>query len=132
MYEKVIQILVTISKIPLFYHIIWSTFLGTTGICLYITVVIIFVFAHPIVRSRAFKYFWLSHQAYVFLYVFSVLHGLARLTAPPRFWTFFIGPGLIFLIDKIATMRRKYMKLDILETELLPSDVLKVKFYRYV
>jgi len=55
---------------------------------------------------------------------------LARLTAPPRFWLFFIGPGIIFILDKIVTLRTKYMKLDILEYELLPSDVTKVKFYR--
>ena len=109
-----------------------NLFSGLTGVCLYTIVCIIFIFAHPKVRSRAFKYFWIAHQAYVLLYVFSLLHGLARLTAPPRFWLFFIAPGIIFLIDKIATMRRKYMKLDILETELLPSDVIKVKFYRYV
>ena len=30
----------------------------------------------------------------------------------------------------MATLRTRYMKLDILETELLPSDVVKVKFYR--
>ena len=69
-------------------------------------------------------------QAYVFLYILSLLHGLARLTAPPRFWLFFIGPGIIFILDKIVTLRTKYMKLDILEYELLPSDVTKVKFYR--
>ena len=106
--------------------------LGLTGIALYCIVSIIFIFAHPKVRSRAFKYFWLAHQAYVLLYIFSLLHGLARLTAPPRFWLFFVAPGIIFLFDKIATMRRKYMKLDILETELLPSDVIKIKFYRCV
>ena len=39
-------------------------------------------------------------------------------------------PGLVFVIDKMATLRTRYMKLDILETELLPSDVVKVKFYR--
>ena len=60
----------------------------------------------------------------------SILHGLGRLTGPPRFWIFFLFPGLVFIIDKMATLRTRYMKLDILETELLPSDVVKVKFYR--
>jgi dual oxidase len=109
---------------------LFQSLTGLTGVFLYTIVCIIFIFAHPKVRARAFKYFWIAHQTYVLLYVFSLLHGLARLTAPPRFWLFFIAPGIIFLIDKIATMRRKYMKLDILETELLPSDVIKVKFYR--
>ena len=65
-----------------------------------------------------------------FYYYFSILHGLGRLTGPPRFWMYFLAPGLIFIIDKMATLRTRYMKLDILETELLPSDVVKIKFYR--
>ncbi|QQP32535.1 Uncharacterized protein FKW44_024873, partial [Caligus rogercresseyi] len=48
----------------------------------------------------------------------------------PRFWMFFIIPGIVYTLDKIATFRTRYMALDILETELLPSDVIKVKFYR--
>jgi dual oxidase len=43
---------------------------------------------------------------------------------------FFIVPGIIYVLDKIVTLRTRYIALDILETELLPSDVLKVKFYR--
>eukprot|EP00096_Caligus_rogercresseyi_P010505 TRINITY_DN3850_c0_g1_i1.p1 TRINITY_DN3850_c0_g1~~TRINITY_DN3850_c0_g1_i1.p1 ORF type:complete len:1540 (+),score=517.15 TRINITY_DN3850_c0_g1_i1:375-4994(+) len=109
---------------------LFRTLTGITGILLYIVVTILFIFAHPLVRKRAFNYFWISHQLYVFLYVFSLLHGLARLTGPPRFWMFFIIPGIVYTLDKIATFRTRYMALDILETELLPSDVIKVKFYR--
>ena len=43
---------------------------------------------------------------------------------------FFIGPAIIYTFDKIISLRTKYMELDIIETELLPSDVLKIKFYR--
>lgn len=31
---------------------------------------------------------------------------------------------------QVVSFRTKYMALDILETELLPSDVIKIKFYR--
>lgn len=109
---------------------LFQTLTGLTGIGLHIIVVIIFVFAHPRIRKKAFNFFWMTHQLYVLLYIFSLLHGLARLTGPPRFWIFFVIPGIIYTIDKIATLRTRYMKLDILETELLPSDVVKVKFYR--
>lgn len=47
-----------------------------------------------------------------------------------RFWIFFVGPGIIYTLDKIISLRTRYMELDIIETELLPSDVVKVKFYR--
>lgn len=31
---------------------------------------------------------------------------------------------------QVVSLRTKYMALDVIETELLPSDVIKVKFYR--
>lgn len=108
----------------------FQTLTGLTGIGLYIVVSFIFIFAHPRVRKKAFNFFWMTHQLYVLLYIFSILHGLGRLTGPPRFWIFFTLPGIIYVIDKAATLRTRYMKLDILETELLPSDVVKIKFYR--
>jgi len=37
----------------------------------------------------------------------------------------------IFIVCfQVVSLRTKYMALDIVETELLPSDVIKVKFYR--
>jgi dual oxidase len=76
-------------------------------VALYVIVVIIFVFAQALVRKRAYSFFWITHQLYVLLYVLSVLHGLARLTAAPRFWLFLIVPGVIYAIDKIATLRTR-------------------------
>ena len=35
---------------------------GTTGIVLFTIVTIIFVFAHPLVRKKAYNYFWITHQ----------------------------------------------------------------------
>lgn len=98
--------------------------------CLFVIMIIIFTFAHPIIRKKAYVYFWSTHCLYVAMYVLMLLHGLARITGPPKFWKYFIGPGIIFILDKVVSLRTKYMALDILETELLPSDVLKVKFYR--
>ena len=36
----------------------------------------------------------------------------------------------LFVPFQVVSLRTKYMALDVLETELLPSDVIKVKFYR--
>ena len=115
---------------PTIAYWLFQTLTGFTGICLFIIVVIIFVFAHPTIRKKAFNFFWLTHTLYIFLYILSVIHGLGRLTATPRFWVFNIGPAIIFTLDKVISLRTKFMELDIIETELLPSDVLKIKFYR--
>lgn len=109
---------------------LFQTLTGVTGVLLCIVVSIIFIFAHPRIRQKAFKYFWNAHSLYVVLYILCLIHGLQRITGSPRFWLFFIGPAIVYTIDKIVSLRTKYMELDIIQTELLPSDVLKLKYYR--
>ncbi|XP_040165408.1 dual oxidase [Anopheles arabiensis] len=109
---------------------LFQTITGVTGVMLFVTMCIIFAFAHPTIRKKAYKFFWNAHSLYVVLYALCLVHGLARLTGAPRFWLFFIGPGIVYTLDKIVSLRTKYMALDVIETDLLPSDVIKIKFYR--
>ncbi|CAD6230974.1 GSCOCT00006904001.3-RA-CDS [Cotesia congregata] len=109
---------------------LFQTITGVTGILLVVVMTIIFVFAHPTIRQKAYKFFWSTHSLYILLYALCLIHGLARLTGAPRFWIFFVGPAIIYSLDKMVSLRTKYMALDIIETELLPSDVIKIKFYR--
>ena len=109
---------------------LFQTLTGVTGVILWIVMCSIFIFAHPKVRTKAYPFFWKVHQLYVFLYFLANLHGLQRITSAPLFWVYFMIPAIIYTLDKIVTFRTSYMELDILETELLPSDVLKIKFYR--
>ena len=111
-------------------YFLFRTLAGMTGILLYTVCCLIFIFSCSNVREKAYNYFWMAHQLYVLLFILSLLHGLQRLTEAPSFWLFFIGPATIFTIDKIVSLRRGYMELDVLETELLPSDVIKITFYR--
>ncbi|GIY32341.1 dual oxidase [Caerostris darwini] len=104
---------------------LFRTITGITGVMLFAIVCIIFIFAHPKIREKAYSYFWTTHSLYVLLYILCLIHGLAKLTGSPRFWMFFIGPAVIFTLDKIVSLQTKYMELDIIETELLPSDVTK-------
>ncbi|XP_057664669.1 dual oxidase [Diorhabda carinulata] len=115
---------------PGFTFWIFQTITGVTGVLLFIIMCIIIVFAHPTIRKKAYKFFWFTHSLYIVFYIFCLIHGLARLTGAPRFWLFFIGPGIIFTLDKVVSLRTRYIPLDVLETELLPSDVIKIKFYR--
>lgn len=36
----------------------------------------------------------------------------------------------ISIFFQVVSLRTKYLALDVLETEMLPSDVIKIKFYR--
>lgn len=109
---------------------VFQTVTGITGVCLFVVMCIIFIFAHPKIRQKAYSYFWMTHSLYILLYILCLLHGQAKLTGTPRFWMFFVGPAIIFTLDKVVSLQTKYMELDILDTELLPSDVTRVKFTR--
>jgi predicted ferric reductase len=89
------KLLTGLLKIPLYLSP------GLTGVLLFVVMIIIFVFAHPIIRKKAYKFFWSTHSLYVVLYILCLVHGLARLTGAPRFWLFFIGPGIIYTLDKV-------------------------------
>lgn len=71
---------------------------------LFIIMVIIFVFAHPVIRKRAYGWFWRTHSLYVVLYALCLIHGLARLTGAPRFYIFFAGPAIIYALDKVSIL----------------------------
>ncbi|XP_047991381.1 dual oxidase isoform X1 [Leguminivora glycinivorella] len=109
---------------------VFQTVTGISGVLLFVIMCIIFVFAHPTIRKRAYPWFWRAHSLHVALYALCLVHGLARLTGAPRFWIFFLGPAIIYTLDKVVSLRTKYLALDVQETEMLPSDVIKIKFYR--
>ncbi|XP_022705418.1 dual oxidase-like isoform X3 [Varroa jacobsoni] len=109
---------------------VFQTITGTTGLLLYAVLSVIYVFAHTSIRLKAYSYFWSTHKLYYLFYILCLLHGQAKLTGSPRFWIFFIIPGIIFILDKVVSLQTKYMELEVLDTDLLPSDVTKVKFAR--
>ncbi|KAF8765204.1 Dual oxidase like protein [Argiope bruennichi] len=115
---------------PTISYWLFQTVTGVSGILLYAIVCVMFIFAHPRIRQKAYKYFWSTHSLYVLLYLLCLVHGLAKITGTPRFWIFFVGPAIVYTLDKVVSLQTKFVELDILDTELLPSDVTKVKFSR--
>lgn len=125
---------------PTFSFWIFGTVTGITGVLLVLIVSTIFIFAHPRIRQKAYSYFWTTHSLYSVLYILMFIHRLAKITGvlivshrslqsnfflrqAPRFWIFFIVPAIVFILDKIVSLQTKYMELDILDTELLPSGM---------
>lgn len=91
----------------------WRVFFaGVTGILLFIVMTIIFVFAHPTIRKKAYKFFWSTHSLYILLYALCLIHGAERLTGAPSFWIFFIGPAIIYTLDKVRCTIIKAWRTD--------------------
>ena len=63
---------------------IFQTITGQTGLLLYIVLSVIYVFAHPSIRQKAYSYFWSTHKLYYLFYILCLLHGQAKLTGVSR------------------------------------------------
>lgn len=94
---------------------------GLTGIILTLIVIVMYVFATPYARRNAFNAFWNTHNLYVFLYIFMIMHGLGRLVQAPITHTYLIGPLFIYIIDKLISLSRKKIECRVVKAELLPS-----------
>ncbi|XP_070546727.1 NADPH oxidase 5-like isoform X2 [Ptychodera flava] len=92
-----------------------------TGWILDLILLVMVVCSMPFVRrSGHFQVFYWTHLLYVWFWAFLLVHG-------PRFWKWFIAPGVIFLIEKIARSKlvkmARFGKTYIQEANLLPSGV---------
>ncbi|XP_076282347.1 NADPH oxidase isoform X2 [Lasioglossum baleicum] len=91
-----------------------------TGIILIIILSVITLSSMPFVRRRGrFEIFYWSHLLYIPFWILTILHG-------PNFWKWFIGPGTLYLIERIhriAWSRSELGKTYISSGLLLPSKV---------
>ena len=81
----------------------------------------IYVFATQYARRNSFRAFWFTHNSYPIFYMLMVLHGAGRLVQPALFHLFFLGPAILFAIDRLISVSRKKVEIPVVKAELLPS-----------
>ena len=94
---------------------------GITGVFLVLVVAVMYVFATQYSRRHCFKTFWTTHQLYIAMYILTILHGSGNLVQRPFFHYFFLGPAILFTLDKLVSMSRKKLDIAVIKAELLPS-----------
>ncbi|XP_033347498.1 NADPH oxidase 5 [Bombus vosnesenskii] len=91
-----------------------------TGVVLIVLLVVITMCSMPFVRrGGCFEIFYWSHLLYIPFWILTILHG-------PNFWKWFIGPGTIYMLERIrriAWSRSQLGKTYISSGLLLPSRV---------
>uniref|UniRef100_A0A6A7G5H1 NAD(P)H oxidase (H2O2-forming) n=2 Tax=Hirondellea gigas TaxID=1518452 RepID=A0A6A7G5H1_9CRUS len=115
--------------LPKFQYWCWGTITGFTGILLTLQCAVIYVFA-IFARRYYFKLFWITHNSYPFFYLLTILHGSGNLVQEPFFYYFFLGPAMLFTIDKLISTSSNTIKIDVLESHHLPSNVTLLKIRR--
>ena len=100
----------------------WTCFiLGLTGVLLVTIICIIYVFATQTARRFIFNGFWLTHKLIVVMYVLMIVHGASWIVQKPLFFAYFIGPAILFAMDKMVSLSRKKSEIIVLRAEKLPS-----------
>ncbi|BFY98360.1 hypothetical protein BsWGS_01400 [Bradybaena similaris] len=113
-----------------FHYWTYQTITGLTGVALILVLVVIYVFAMPFARRNVFKYFKSTHNLYIAIYILMFLHGHHRLVQPPLWPWYFIGPVVLFTLDKLVSVSRNKVLLPVHKARLLPSGVIQLVFKR--
>ncbi|GAB1608543.1 dual oxidase isoform X1 [Argonauta hians] len=116
--------------LPKFHFWVFGNITGFTGVLLVILICIIYLFATQQSRRYIFNAFWLTHKLIIPLYILIILHGSAVVVQKPMFWVYFIGPAILFCIDKVVSLSRKRTEISVIRAEKLPSDVTYIEFKR--
>ena len=116
--------------LPQFTYWLFLTMTGFSAFVLTLITVIIFVFATQYARRYTFQAFWVTHHFYIAFYILMFLHGSGRLVQDPLFGNFFLGPGIIFVIDQVISASRKKQELSVIKADILPSLVIGIYFKR--
>ncbi|XP_063590443.1 dual oxidase-like [Penaeus indicus] len=115
--------------LPKFHYWCLQTITGLTGVLLTIHTAVIYAFAY-FARRHFFWLFWLTHNTYPVFYVLMVFHGSGRLVQPPLFHFFFLGPCLLFVLDKLVSFSRNKIQIDVKSVTHLPSNVTLLEIRR--
>ena len=116
--------------LPQFTYWLFLTMTGFSAFVLTLVTVIIFVFATQYARRYTYQAFWITHHFYIGFYILMFLHGSGRLVQDPLFGNFFLGPGIIFVIDQIISVSRRKQELAVIRADILPSLVIGIYFKR--
>lgn len=60
-------------------------------------------------------------QLIAIMYVLTILHGASMVVQKPMFFMYFVGPAVLFTIDKVVSLSRKRMEISIVRADNLAS-----------
>ena len=94
---------------------------GMTGVLLVFFLGIMYTFATQTARTYIFNAFWVTHKLFYVVYILILLHGSSRLLQQPAFVYYFLGPAILFTIDKTVSLSRKRRETAIATVDFHPS-----------
>lgn len=94
----------------------------------FITTFMLFIYsaAAPIVREGHFEIFWYNHHFFVGFFFMLLLHGAGGWG--PNFWKWVLGPGLLYIIERLLRMYRARQPVVLLSVTNMKPNVFALEF----
>ena len=108
-------------------QLVWDTFgpgIWVTGILLVLIIFTVYPATHVNVKRGHFEIFWITHMLYVPLFVLTLIHGKNMIG--PNYWKFFIGPGVIYLGERIYREVATRKPVNVISATFMSNSVLSL------
>ena len=107
----------------------WTTLAGATGHVLSLICILIGTAAIDPVRRPNFNIFYITHHTFIIFFALLLAHG-------PRFWMYFIGPGVLYFLERAyREISSRKLRTRVVTVTNHPSDVVEIhmrkKLFRY-
>jgi len=103
---------------------------GVSGHVLVLCMVLMYSSAIPRIRGPRFEVFWYTHHLFVVFFALLCIHGAAGLLEPPTFWIWFIGPGFLYLVERILRVFRGHADTILKAAIIHPSRVIELQMQK--
>ena len=117
-------------ELPNFSYWLFLTMTGFSGFLTVLIGTMIFVFSTQYARRHTYRAFWVIHHWYIIFYILIFLHGSGRLIQDPLFGYYFLGPGIVYTLDRLISAGRRTVELAVIRVDILPSQVTGIYFKR--
>lgn len=110
-------------------HLIYGWPPIITGVLLFIITFFIYTSAFQNVRDAKFEYFRYTHHLSALFFLITIIHG--RGWFGPLYWKFFIGPGSLYLFERLWLHFQASKKVKILSATYMAPNVLSLEFEKF-
>lgn len=77
-------------------------------------------------KRGQFEIFWYSHHCFAVFFIMLILHGAGGIG--PHFWMWFIGPGTLYVIERLLRVYRASQRVVVLSVTIMKPDVFSMEF----
>jgi NADPH oxidase len=97
-----------------------------SGFAIWLSMFFIFSASEREVKTQHFEIFWLNHHFFIAFFLITLSHGNGYLN--PNFWRWFIGPGTLYVIERLLRTYRAHRKAVVLRAVMMQDGVFSLEF----